>query len=136
MSLTFERIYPFLFGIAAGIVWWLTDMAIPGAAHDAILSSSLSLGAILTGFLATSKTILISLMGTSVMERLKSSGYDADLIQYLAHAIWLSFAFSVVSLIGFFVSHILFGVAWFGLGTMAAFAFIRVTKIILEIIRS
>lgn len=122
MRLWVEKAYPYIGGVIAG----------------ALLASSLTLGAILTGFLATSKTILISLHGSGVMEKLKSSTYIKELISYLAEAIWLSFGFSLLVLLGFFLSNssnYFFDVAWIAAGVMSAFAFIRVTNIILKIIR-
>lgn len=137
MRMWVEKSYPYAGGAIAGALWWYLDLDLPREA-GALLSSSLTLGAILTGFLATSKTILISLRGSRIMESLRESEFIRELIQYLAEAIWLSFAFSLLVLVGFFLgnpSRYLFDVGWATLGVMAALAFVRVTYIILLIIR-
>jgi hypothetical protein len=132
-----EKSYPYIGGAIVGALWWHFDLRLPKD-PSALLSSSLTLGAILTGFLATSKTILIGLRGSSVMETLQDSKYIRELIQYLAEAIWLSFAFSLLVLLGFFLkntSDYFFDTLWAALGVMAALAFVRVTYIILLVIR-
>lgn len=135
MGLTIERIYPYLAGAIAFAVWWYFHPVFPKNPEQ-VLSSSLTIGAILTGFLATSKAILMGLRGTPVWESLHSSGYITDLVSYLAQAIWVSFAYCLVGLIGFFVDpqSIWFASTWFAVGVTAGFAFIRVTNIFLKIL--
>lgn len=136
MSRDFEAIYPYLGGTFVAALWFLLGGALPKD-DSALLSSSLTLGAILTGFLATAKAIFISLRNSTVMRELRDKGYSAHLISYMAEAIWLALGFSIMSIIGFFVSSesTTYGTVWAGTGTMTALAFIRVTNIILAVIR-
>lgn len=135
-SLQAERLGPYVLAALSATLWWLTDMTLPIA--DGVLGASLTLGAILTGFLATAKTIVMSAIESPVMLRVKKAGYLPDLISYLKQAIWLSFTFCIVCLVGFFIvnSHHLYGLAWIFTGVSAGAAFIRVTNLLLKIIGS
>ena len=53
-SIYLEQIAPYVLGISAMLVWWRAGLSLPQ--NNDILSSSLTLGAILTGFLATAKS--------------------------------------------------------------------------------
>jgi hypothetical protein len=94
------------------------------------------MGAILTGFLATSKAILMSL-DTPIMQRIRATSYHLDLASYLGQAIWISFIFCCFILVGFFIDHqaVWYGATWIAIGVAAGSAFIRVTHIMLKIIR-
>lgn len=136
MTLWIERLYPYVGGIIAAWVWWGVDAALPDP-RGPLLSSSLTLGAILTGFLATAKAILISLRGSAIMNELRESTYIHDLVSYLAQAIWTAFAFSILALLGFFDNTVApyYDLAWIGLGVVAALSFVRVTYILLKLIQ-
>ena len=133
-SLYLERLSPYLLAAAGALLWWKFQLVLPSG--DGILSSSLTLGAILTGFLATSKAILMSL-DSPIMQRIRETTYINDLTSYLSQAIWLSFSFCIVSIIGFFVptNSMWYGLAWISFGLASAAAFIRVTNIMLKIIK-
>lgn len=133
-SLQRERYGPYLLALLSSCVWYLTDTKLP--VENDVLSASLTLGAILTGFLATAKTIVMSSLESPVMVRVKSSGYLTDLISYLKQAIWLSFAFCIISLTGFFIlnSSTCYGLAWLFIGVSSGASFIRVTGLLLTII--
>ena len=132
-SIYLERFAPYLLGFAAILIWQL-DIALP--LGDGILGSSLTLGAILTGFLATAKAIIMTL-DSPIMQRLRETNYIHDIVSYLSQAIWLSFSFCILTLIGFFIdqTNLWFGIAWIGIGVTSAGAFIRVTNIMLKIIK-
>jgi len=133
-SIWVEKLSPYILAIAGAFLWWKLDLALPSG--DGILSSSLTLGAILTGFLATAKAILMSL-DSPIMQRIRGTDYIRDLASYLSQAIWLSFGFCIVSIIGFFVptNSTWYGFTWIILGLASAGAFIRVTNIMLKIIK-
>lgn len=133
-SIHLERLSPYILATAGGLLWWKFQVVLPTG--DAILGSSLTLGAILTGFLATAKAIVMSL-DSPIMQRIRETTYINDLVSYLSQAIWLSFGFCIVSIIGFFVStnKMWYGLAWIILGLASAGAFIRVTNIMLKIIK-
>lgn len=71
--------------------------------RSAFLSASISLGAILTGFTATSQAILMTLPEGGILLRLRSSGYINDLVGCFIAAMIGASAFVALSLIGFFI---------------------------------
>lgn len=134
MGLRWERSYPYVGGAVAFAGWWYACPSFPADVQP-VLGASLTLSAILTGFLATSKAILMSLHGSTMAKGLRESGYIDDLVSYLAQAIWLAFGFSVLSLVGFFSRpQPYFGALWFAIGVLTGLAFIRVTVIFLKIL--
>ena len=133
-SIYLEQFSPYILGLSAIFIWWQLGLTLPTG--DGILGSSLTLGAILTGFLATAKAIIMTL-DSPIMQRLRETDYIHDIVSYLSQAIWLSFAFCILTLVGFFIDKSLtwYGMAWIGIGVMSAGAFIRVTNIMLKIIK-
>jgi hypothetical protein len=130
--LTRERYGPWLLGILSAVLMYLScknGWVSPPSPNDEYLSSILSLGGVLTGFMATLKTMLYGLSDT-VFEKLKSSGYLHDLRRYLKEAIFGSLATCVVTLICFHapkqlaLQALLIGVVAFSLASVA-----RITKI-------
>ncbi|QJX02453.1 hypothetical protein HML84_12640 [Alcanivorax sp. IO_7] len=99
----------FIFG--GCFLWWRLGMVLP--AGDAILSSSLTLGAIITGFLATAKAIVMTL-DSPIMKKIRQTDYSNDLVSYLGQAIWLSFSFCILSIVGFLCQRRMRGLVWFG----------------------
>lgn len=101
-----------------------------------MLASSLTIAAILTGFLATAKAILISL-DSPLMNRIREAGYINDLVSYLSQSIWLSFSFCCFSLLGYFVQTNVtwYGLAWIFLAIATGCAFVRVTNIMLKVLK-
>lgn len=120
--------------MTASIAWYCFMMTMPKG--NGILSSSLTVGAIFAGFLATCKAILMS-SGLHVMKRLRDTGYIIELVRYLAEALWFSFALCEIALLGFFVDtkSSLFGVFWIFILVGTAACFIRFARIMLLIIR-
>lgn len=135
MGLLAERWYPLVCGVAAGFLWFRFGPAFP-TDNNAFLSASLTLGSIITGFMATAKTILMGLQGTEVMRDLRRSTYIEVLVSYLSAAIFSAFGFCIVTLMGFFLDGSrAFASAWFALAVFAALAFIRVVLILLRILK-
>jgi hypothetical protein len=141
MNRTIERAYPIAIAILVAIGWWKLAPQFPQDEKE-FLAAAISLGAILTGFIATAKAILAALPTDSVMGRLRSSGYVDDLITYLAEALYGCLAFSVYSIAGFFFlvpSKVAltnwYAIVWMGLGSYALMAFYRVARILMKIIK-
>ncbi len=134
MNIAFERSYPYLAGLVGLVAGFVHPIFPPQP--DQMLSASLTLAAILTGFLATSKTILLGMKGTPVMKAFFKSKYIEDLVSYLAQGIWSSFIFCIVTMVGFFITTTpAYQAVWLMAGLIAGFAFIRITKIFLVILR-
>ncbi len=134
MHLYVENSYPYVLAASASYSWYHFKMQFP--TDNDVLSASLTIGAILTGFLATAKTLLMTL-DTPVINRIRSTSYSHDLASYLGEAIWLCFAFCILAMVGYFCStgSIWYGLVWMYIAISAALAFIRVTTIMLKIIK-
>lgn len=138
MTLTFERGYPWIAGGAAALAAWLLDWRLPGdPALFSLLSAAISVSAILVGFLATMKSILMAM--PSVLVRVREAEYLDDLTSYLAAAIAGNMLFCCLSLSAFFPWAIANGqilaVTWFGLAIFSGLAFWRVTHIMTALLR-
>lgn len=140
MGLRLERYWPLAVAAVAGAAWYYFKVPLP-ADEKEFLAAAISLGAVLTGFVATAQAILMALPSDSVMARIRTSGYLDDLVRYIAHALNGTLLFALFSLAGFFL--MLPGVrlpqwystAWIVIAVFAAAAFYRVTKILMKIMR-
>jgi hypothetical protein len=135
MNRLIEQFYPVLGAFIAVYLWWRGGVAFPP--EKDILSASLTIGAILTGFLGTSKTLLMTL-DSSLMKRIRSTPYGAQLASYMGQAIWFCFAFCLISMFGFFLdtTNKYFGFGWIFIAILASLAFMRVTHIMLKIVKN
>lgn len=129
----FERSYPYTLGLIAGAVWCWAEITLPSERD--ILGSTLTISAILTGFLATSKALLMSI-GSETMKQIKTSGYSSNLISYFGEATAFCFITCLISLLGYFIDIQTkwFGVLWIISGVVSVFCFVRITYITLKIL--
>lgn len=140
MNRFFALHYPLIFAIVSAILWCRLKARFPLDEKE-FLGAAISIGSILTGFVATAKAILAALPSDSVMNRLRSSGYIKDLVSYLAAALYGCLLFSVFSMAGFFLLepdvHALnnwYSAVWVFLGAYALASFYRVSKTLIAII--
>jgi hypothetical protein len=145
MGLIFEKYHPLAFSILAAVAWgWLSYSVGVNMPRDEkeFLAAALSLGAVLTGFIATAQAILMALPSDSVMGRLRSTGYVNDLVEYIGRALFGGFCFCVISLLGFSILYTsptfkqVFWGLWIALGVYSGLTFLRVSTIMLRIMRS
>lgn len=139
MSLTFERYYPLLLAILATGLAWNFSITIPLAHRYELLSASISLGAILAGFLTTAKAIFMALPADSIKLQIKQSTYIEDLANYIAQGIWSCLIFCFTNLIGFFITSNYFNtydIIWCGLAALSFASFVRVTHIMLMLFKA
>lgn len=134
--LTVERYTPYGVGLLAVALWFYFDVSIPFEKADSLLSSSLTLGAIMAGFLATAQAIVMTL-DSPVMQRVRETDHIEDLVSYLTHAIFFAILFSVVCLAGYFFcpSGIVYGLVWISTAAISLSAFARISFIIMKIIK-
>jgi len=132
-----ERSYPYLIPLIAAAVFWRAHFSYP-TGQD-ILSASITMGAIFTGFLATLKSIVISLQSPRI-ENLRKTKFFGLLLSYLQEAIWLSLLFCACCLSGFFYDPLhppsWFGVLWVFLACATLLTFHRVSSILIALIRN
>lgn len=134
MKLFFEKIYPYLLGLIASVLWLHMQGTFPTG--DSLLSATLTVSGIFVGFLATSKAILMS-MSSPIIEELKRSGYIEELVSYIGQAIWINLLFCSINVIGYFVSTQAewYSLIWIFISVCALATFIRVTHIMLKIFK-
>ncbi len=139
-ALQFERWWPYF---ATAIVvggWWYFGQARFPARPDALLGASGGASAVLVGFLATSKTIILSLSGSTVMIKIRDAGYQEILFRYLYSALTWGFALLVASVVGFIVQSedglpSLYEALWVAVACLASFTYWRVTHILFKVLR-
>lgn len=139
MSLTWERWYPWVFGIATSSLAWLLDWRLPADNNlPSLLSAAISVAAILVGFMATMKSILMAAPGLT--SGLRDADFLGDLASYLTAATSANLAFCVFSLSGFFpwaaTNQEIFSVVWLGGGISSILTFWRVTRIMTVLLRA
>lgn len=140
MTLNFERYYPHGLAIIAGSLWWYFSPRFPSDEKE-FLAAALSFAAVLAGFTATAQAILMSLPSDSVMGRLRATGYVNELIAYIGASLHSSILFCLLNILGFFVLDSTqklsrsYTTIWIVVGVFLILAFLRVTRIMLKIMR-
>src|SRR5579864_745140 len=103
MSASFERSYPFILALVAAIGFFLFVPRFPVSANAApsLFSAMISLAAIAVGFLATAKSILLTIDKRQIIIQLKATGKYETLVDYIVFAILWSFALAAASAVCF-----------------------------------
>lgn len=142
MNLHLERHLPTYGAVGTALAWHLFAPGLPKDDKE-FLAAAISLGAVLTGFIATAKAILAALPSDDTVRRLQAGQYWESLVKYLASALQGCLAFSVLSLLGFFLIPkpngnipAWYGTLWSSSGVFALLAFHRVTSILFTMISS
>lgn len=99
MKLWVERSYPAIFGVLAGAGYYLVfkDRALPSSFNE-LMAAVISVAAIAVGFLATAKSILISIENTEIIKKMKGVKYYDHLLDYMMFATWTSFILAALSI--------------------------------------
>ena len=139
MSLTFEKVHPYAFSVLVGAIWAVADAQstnINFPQDDPLLSATLTVSGIFVGFLASTKAILMSIT-SKVMDQIKQTGYIEELVGYVSSAIWANLLFCLVNMIGFFGLQSVnwYSTAWVVIATASLATFIRVTRVMLKILK-
>lgn len=132
-SLWFERSYPYIVGILACLVAYnQTTIVMPtdSSVCTSLFSASISLSAVLVGFLATMYAVLI---GSSVIvQKIGSLAYVDVVQEYFISGILIGLAFSMLNIFAFFdlkwTEQSLFISLWVMLGSMMFLTFFRVAR--------
>lgn len=133
-SRTAEKWYPFVAAMLAGVGFYFSPIAFPTG--EGILSAGLTIGAIFTAFIATNKSLILTL-DTRIMRKLRASEWFPILISYLRSALWSSFVFSILCLVLYFVKlsdHKLIAAFWVFNCAYMVLSFFRVTSVLLTLV--
>lgn len=137
MSRSFERIYPYLFGLLGAGLFWHYGVHFPKG--QAVLSASITLGAVFIGFLATSESIVISLQSPKIAH-FKTTKFFPLCLQYLKEGIWTALLYSALSLVGFFCNSDAppgwFGPVWVFFSIATLLTFQRVSSSLMHLLRA
>lgn len=145
--LWWEKRYPCVIGLVAAALY----LSIPAARNyhmpatlAALMSSVVSIGGIAIGFLATSKSILISIDEREIVKKLKQSGYYKRIILYIRAAIGWSFLLASISALALLITiekstpwtlwHSLGFAIWLFLAIGATLSYFRVINIFYAIL--
>jgi hypothetical protein len=132
VKLWLERIYPHIIGAGtAALVYDAHLFAIALPQGENLLAAVVSLGGIFAGFLATIKTLLLG-ANEKTLDRLRRSGYIAELKRYLSEGIWSAILLCVVAIVGFsksLVDDFRFLCVLFGVLAFCLAALFRITRI-------
>jgi hypothetical protein len=103
------------------------------------MGASVTVAAVLVGFLGTAKAIVLSISSSRVFKTLKDSGYSDLLFTYLLEAISAGILFLIISTVGFFLTgpekHPIFGLLWVLVGTAAVLLYTRTTLVLFKLVR-
>lgn len=140
MSQLAEKSWPYVFTAILVAGWWWGLKAPFPAASDGLLAASGGASAVLVGFLATSKAIILSVSASAVFAKIKNGKYHTLIFDYLYQAIIFGMAFLVVSLLGFFVDRdpaapSWFAALWVTLGICSFLLFLRITRILFKMLK-
>lgn len=104
MSRTSERLLPF---IAAGVAALLAVVVAQRFEVEPfsrfVSAGTMALGLIVAGFTATQRNMLLGMSGSRVLRRAAASGYDEDILNYLARCIYAGLFVTLVSVAGVFI---------------------------------
>lgn len=99
-ALGWERCYPVLLGIIAAAIY----LSVPQARNyrmpeslAALMAAVVSIGGISVGFLATAKSILVTIDDKAIIQKLKKAGYYKRIVKYLLAGIKWSFLLTLWS---------------------------------------
>lgn len=103
MGAVIEKRYPVIAGLAAGLGFFFLapSFPVPADAAPSLFSAIISVAAIAVGFLATAKSILLSIDNKPIIVGLKATGHYKTLIDYLMGATLWSFILAGMSVVCF-----------------------------------
>ncbi|WP_164016965.1 hypothetical protein [Pyxidicoccus trucidator] len=106
-AIIWERVYPSAIGVlvtasAAVARWRYPEWKLPNDLGQ-LFSSTMDIGAIAIGFLATAKTVLLSIQGSPAVTKMRGSGLYEGLLRFILKAIRAAFALATWSLVTVFL---------------------------------
>jgi hypothetical protein len=103
MHLYVERTYPVAVAALTTAAWASLCKVPTESLHD-LFATSVSLAAIVVGFLATAMSIVLAAPDSRVMKQLRESGYVHDLVWYLREPFVIGLVLAALSLSGYLIS--------------------------------
>jgi hypothetical protein len=94
-----ERCYPYVFGLTAGFVLWHFNISPTPTKFDSMLTSAISVSAILLGFLGTAKAMLLGFRSSQFTWMKKRPLVWSLVLSYLKEALLSNFIVCLCSLL-------------------------------------
>lgn len=143
MNRTFERSYPWLVAALAATVAYCLGGVFDSARIGNQLSSTISISAILMGFLGTAKAMLLTLSSKRFAWVKSRERVWDGILSYFREALLANFALCIYSLILFSIdvskipalAQSLLMPSWAFLVALAVFSFYRVLKVIFALLK-
>jgi hypothetical protein len=136
MSRKTERIYPYGIAVAAALFFWWSGIPFPSGTD--LLSSSITMAAIFTGFLATFESLIVGFQGPKILALRETKFFDL-LLSYLNEAILVSLIYCMWGLLGYFCNMsappLWFAFGWVALTFASILTFYRVSSVCHSLIR-
>lgn len=136
-----ERIGPYLLAIILTTVWYYRlHQTFPNPA-SALLGAAVTAAAVLVGFLATAKAMVLTMASSDVFKSLKIHGYTDLLFDYMAEALWGAITLLIFSTAGFFLENNQFSlpkwftIFWVFLSILSISLFVRITNLLFKLLR-
>ena len=137
-GLLVEKSWPYVITLLVVICWFhFLQHHFPNPSDDLMLATGTA-AAVLIGFLATAKAIVLGLTSTAVFKALKDTGYHSILFHYFFEAIVFGTGALVISIVGFFLPEpkpVWFAIIWVAIATVALFNFLRVVGFLFKLIK-
>lgn len=121
-----EKNIPWLVSLPLAIISYAHPLIVADERIVDFVNSSLTVSALLLGFLATSKSILISYRGTRVFMKLKQTGHIDIMVKYIMSAIFSSLIWLLISFSMYFTCSNVVMTAWYFIASFSLVSFIRV----------
>jgi hypothetical protein len=138
-ALAFEGVLPYLTTTIVVVVWYFWLGAVFPSKPDNLLLETGTAAAVLIGFLATAKAIVLGLANSPIFRSLKETGYSNILFRYFFEAVVAGTLLLIASVIGFFFPESgppkWFEVVWIAVATAAITNYLRVVGVLFKLIK-
>lgn len=135
-SFFMERFGPWVLAIPLGLLSWFSGFNISPDKSASLVGGSLTVSALFVGFLATSKSIIMSYKGSRIFAQLKKTGHLSRMVSYLRFAIYSSLAWLGLGFAMYFVQSRMISCAWSFLAVLSLVSFIRIVHLQSKLIES
>lgn len=124
-----ERFCPWLAAFPIGMWAWFSPFIVPEDMTGDFVSGSLTVSALLVGFLATSKSIMMAYKGSRIFSKLQTGGYPRRLVNYLRFAIISSLLWLAASFLMYFGQPRVLISVWSFAAALSLVSFLRIVFI-------
>jgi len=131
-----ERFGPWVLAIPLGLYSWFSGFDISPDRSASFVGGSLTVSALFVGFLATSKSIMMSYKGSRAFAQLKKTGHLSRMVGYLRFAIYSSLLWLGLGFAMYFIQSRLISSLWSFLAALSVVSFIRIVNLQSKLIES